>query len=914
MSLITNSALDRDLIDSDIESEPEENEYTNEEKKSIMIKNPFFSREKIIVDNFISKILNLNQKEIVSNFNSLYIICQKNNGVINDSFYDEEISIQDLENFVNNLTIMEGNFKMLYNPVHKSACVVINSSYLSLFKSNIKFEESELVLPLINLSENNVRLYLKQFDGIFTIKDYITTKVVNQFYKNTSSAITYFCANIINSMEESCYWSKRFNTKLNITNKFINRGFNLTLNQRVKDANLKSILQEVNNIPREGDNYFGFLFKKKKYVDISSSINKNGYTLYRITDSKENLSSNDVNFLLENCNNNFEIYKLLCNLLISKDYCHLILNDIDKLIKLNNGDYYDKRYEKINIFKKYILAFKYAIGYSWLTFYTEESIKKSKITDEDRFVFSINTANKLYDFPLHYENIHHNPYLPILISRDIIDINNNCVGVDATHRSRVYGVVNFEEFKKNFNIFLCSAADVDLLKGLNWNNIGISGSVIPACITKFNPLEKQFLDNKDRYFNEYYSNSDIDVMCNIQDPFKYIDKANDFFDTILQNFINITDSSLEKKISMKTVKSVAIIVNETFIRKNIVKDGKQFTYDYIFTNLDDFEVKKKFYDFYINWKIKENEKYMESPEWKNEKYISFFEIVPVEDIIIVFARTKSDWNKYWADIKDKNNKSTCLEDDLQELEKEYFNTTDVDSESLDDEIDDENILFKCHENLKFKISSKYLNHDFEFFKTKYEGSFFSTVSQFHLPCVRGFYNGNDVKLLPSCVSAAMTLINIDYKYFAGSKDPIEIINKYRMRGYTTLLNDSERIRLVSYSNKVEKWDKLYGGISKSNNNSINSIFGPRPISYSLFKPRSINSELYKERKPVDLNYRYFEVAEMPLESETYEIECENKEAKIKNMKMLMNDLTTIGSFGYVNPIKKWYFDAIYENF
>ena len=59
-----------------------------------------------------------------------------------------------------------------------------------------------------------------------------------------------------------------------------------------------------------------------------------------------------------------------------------------------------------------------------------------------------------------------------------------------------------------------------------------------------------------------------------------------------------------------------------------------------------------------------------------------------------------------------------------------------------------------------------MNHDFEFFKTRYEGSFFSTVSQFHLPCVRGFYNGDDVKLLPSCISAAMTLVNMDYKYFA----------------------------------------------------------------------------------------------------------------------------------------------------
>ena len=911
MSLLSNSELDRDIIDSDNESEQDHIEVSDSKKETIMIKNPFFSRDKIIVDNYISKILNLNQKEIISNFNSIYVICQKNNGFIKDNFYDEEISIYDLENFINNLTIIEGNFKMLYNPVHKSACVVINNTYLSLFKSDIEFENSELVLPLINLSENNVRLYLKQFNGIYTVKDYITTKVVNQFYKNTSSSVAHFSINLINSMEESCYWSKRFNTKLNITNKFINRGFNLTLNQRVKNTDLKSILQEVNEIPREGDNYFGFLYKKKKYVDIASSIKKNGYTLYRISDSADSLNNKDLDYLLDNCQNNYECYKLVCCLLISKDYCHLILNDINKLVKLINGEYYDQRYEQVNIFKKYILAFKYAIGYSWLTFYTEESIKKSRIIDEDRFVFSIDTASKLFCFPLHYENIHDNPYLPILISREIIDINNNCVGVDATHGIDSFGVVSLDKFRNNFNIFLCGDCKINLLEGLNWNNIGISGSIIPACITKYNPLEKQF-NSKNRFFNEYYCDSDIDVMCNLQDPFQYIDKAYEFYNLIVENCQKLNSHRFHKRmILMKDIKSVALIVNESFIRKNIINIDNKYSYDYIFTHLDDIEIKKRFYEFYVDWKIKENEKFMQSNQWRDEKYNHFFEIIPVENIIIIFARTKSDWEKYWTDIDTNKDKLNCLEDDLHELEKDYFCSSDIDSDEMQDEIDNDNILFKCHENLKFKISSKYLNHDFEFFKTRYEGSFFSTVSQFHLPCVRGFYNGVDVKLLPSCISAAMTLINIDYKYFAGSKDPIEIINKYRMRGYTTLLNDSERIRLVSYSNKVEKWDKLYGGILKSSNDSINSIFGPKPISYSLFKPRHVNKELYSENKPVDINYRYCEVNKKPLSEENYGVLDLEKR---RDAMVFMNELTTIGSFGYVNPVKKWYFDAIYENF
>ena len=76
MSLLSNSELDRDIIDSDNESEQDHIEVSDSKKEKIMIKNPFFSRDKIIVENYISKILNLNQKEIISNFNSIYVICQ----------------------------------------------------------------------------------------------------------------------------------------------------------------------------------------------------------------------------------------------------------------------------------------------------------------------------------------------------------------------------------------------------------------------------------------------------------------------------------------------------------------------------------------------------------------------------------------------------------------------------------------------------------------------------------------------------------------------------------------------------------------------------------------------------------------------------------------------------------------------
>ena len=71
------------------------------------------------------------------------------------------------------------------------------------------------------------------------------------------------------------------------------------------------------------------------------------------------------------------------------------------------------------------------------------------------------------------------------------------------------------------------------------------------------------------------------------------------------------------------------------------------------------------------------------------------------------------------------------------------------------------MLFKCHENIKYRIKASNLNHELELFKIRWP-TFFSTVCNFHLPCVRGYYDGKQVYLLPSCITAAMTLINFDY--------------------------------------------------------------------------------------------------------------------------------------------------------
>ena len=51
-------------------------------------------------------------------------------------------------------------------------------------------------------------------------------------------------------------------------------------------------------------------------------------------------------------------------------------------------------------------------------------------------------------------------------------------------------------------------------------------------------------------------------------------------------------------------------------------------------------------------------------------------------------------------------------------------------------------------------------------------------------------------------------------------NPIEIINKYRSRGFRTILNENEIKRLLEYSSVVPKWQVKYDLILRVNRRLI----------------------------------------------------------------------------------------------
>ena len=157
-------------------------------------------------------------------------------------------------------------------------------------------------------------------------------------------------------------------------------------------------------------------------------------------------------------------------------------------------------------------------------------------------------------------------------------------------------------------------------------------------------------------------------------------------------------------------------------------------------------------------------------------------------------------------------------------------------------------------------------------------------------------------MTPSCVSACMTQLNIDYKYFAGSKDPIEIINKYRMRGFGTILNKNEITRLIEYSNLVPKWKNMLSLDIKSNL-SVLKILGELDLDHGLFHP-SGTSNTDKYMKIGKYKFKVIIDSLNLIEAITYLYNTSNISDHLNLTKFI-----TINNHGYVEPVKKWLLNA-----
>jgi hypothetical protein len=635
------------------------------------------------------------------------------------------------------------NYKMTSIPIHVIKMITnfqnnfilfdVKEDDLLLFKFDGKTLENESIVYNLNeaillLPNHNwewfydkIEMFIK--DGIkdmntylFDYKDSLSQKINSDKFNDLMFHIR--------TSKDVLYWSNINKCQLNITSDWLKRDINFSDAKEINISLQKELEYKCNNYLQNDMN-------KYSYVDASSGVKTHKFKLYYIDDYK-NISIDKAiynllildNMFYTNLKLNTDTIINCC--LISKKYTQCILKNENILKYIQNN---------INIFKK-------SFSYAWLMMYLEEGILKSFIKKEDRCIFTLEEASKL---PI--TNTTMNMYIPLMVESNFIHM----FGGYRSNSKKTIQLSNIEEFKNRLKIFVTNY-NIDIFQNLDWKNLAISGSVIAAACRKYDPLEIDGGFTTNEFFNTYYENSDIDVMCDLPDYKSFIDKVM-YLVSVISDNIKEAFPMEDSLVTCIPIKTVALHLTKKYVNEKY--NGK----------ITDDEA----YAIYINMKTKEI-------KIDDIKYEKINEIVSIDNF------------KYYV-----------------------YNTERFDN----------NMNYNSNptytENIKYHISSPYMRRSLEVFKIKF--TFMATVSRFHLPCVRGYYDGSQVYLLPSAISALLTNKCIDYKYFAGVRSPFDIILKYIFRGYSIILNKKELIKIVEFIKNTPKWLHMYN----AHNMNIRSV-------------------------------------------------------------------------------------------
>ena len=864
------------LLDKDINFD----EYMPVIKKSKLISNYFYPNINKIQSEFNEKI---NNDDLYKRYGTPYIVCLKDKSKFDNFYYDEKITEEQLNEIIDSIEIISIKYKVLTGSLYKYLTLIsaeiFNSNFTIYDKFNKKYVANNniLICSLLRFKYSNIIEYLKQFNGLCNFINIYNTYIINEYFGqfNDISTVRNNLILMINNMDETNYYVNYNNCLINITNNFQKRNFNNKIVNKLKNNNIINILNNINK-----NNIYSLDIQKSEYVDPSIVINNNGYNIYKIYNNVlyDILKNDNFNDLFCKFNEQ-EKYYMINNSLVSKDLCHYIINNKFILEHINNN------------MSRYAQIIRYTLGYTWITLYIEECIQKLYIKNTDRFIFKIETASLLPWFPYSISKLNICPYLPLLIDNELINANRNILGGEQIFVSSErykelfrYGITKKDKFIERFNQFVSGKENINLFENINWENIAVCGSIMACCLPNFNTVMcNHFVNNNINFIsfiNEYYKDADIDIMCSISDIYEYIDKINEITEIIQNNIIKYYKlNDTFNIIDIYSNKSVSIIINKEFIQKHLL-DVLNMNYYDIINNINNIKIKQEIYKHYIKWfkdnlEISLKNNYV---KFLNAKYHQLYIPVDIDNINIIFINDKLD--------KNKSNNNNFIDNADKDFDKEK----DFEEEDYIDEIFNNNtIVFSIKTNYKYRISSAYLPHSIEIFQVK-NNNFFSTVGRFYLPIVRSYYDGNNVYITPSCISACMTLINIDYKYFSGSKDPIEIINKYRMRGFGTILNNIEIDKLIRYSYLVEKWKKIYNINNKRNNRGILGSFRIHKDYFNLSNIDFVQYNILTNNEICDIIKKIYNT-------------------KSNN---LISNFITINKYGYIEPVRKWIIDASYE--
>ncbi len=386
-------------------------------------------------------------------FRHVYILCPfttLNDDYIND-MWSKRIDKDKFNSILNEMIIYKASISIVRNMVHYSNISYCPSELLQICnKFKYQLEENILVLPIYTISFLNIQKYIDNFNGVNTFNNFYDILIMNNYFGNEiENKYKDKLMVIIKNLEETNYWSLSYNCMMNMTKLFDKRQFNLNI-LKTYDKSLINIFTNIEKSPIKG-NYIEQIFKTKNYVDPSEILKKKGYKLYSKVWSCE-YKNDDITLLFKNLDDDFKYY-IFCNLIVSKQYCHLIINNKDVLTIM-------KPFINNNIH-----LLKYLFGYAWIRLYFEETINKFRVKTDDMYIFDINTANLLPVFHFNHENPYINPYMPIIVAINSLrpSINIGGIKIDINDYKDIR-ICTLDEFKIRLNLFISGDANINMLE------------------------------------------------------------------------------------------------------------------------------------------------------------------------------------------------------------------------------------------------------------------------------------------------------------------------------------------------------------------------------------------------------------------------------------------------------------------
>jgi len=888
---------------------------TKKKNSNTLILNPFFVSMKG------GNILEVENKKIYQNYKSAYIMCLKDDININEK-RDELINIlsknikkDDLKKTCSNFVLIKTNGSIIRNYQLKRRSNIISNDILNEYfpiNENNKYELTEIIIPLYELKETEAKNYAQIYGTNANIKEIGNTiAMLSKYNRINTQMIDNKVMNMITSIDCTSYWSDNKNCNFNMDDVFNSRS--LTYNGHRLDKirfatirgakSLNNLLTQINKEGKNNDYHFN---------DISDKSTKNEHmTIYRVLKDMENrtfYASQDIGqfgYSKEDVADVFDMivsekyrFEMLNMMMTSKDLCHFVVNN--KRVLERNKD----------LFEKYKPLYAYLMGYAWTTLYLEGSIFNTKSTRQHRYVFDIETANKLPVFPFSLTNVHNNPYITLLLNRDLIDPETNCMSINFLEKYEpYYGVCSKEEAIRRFNIFACGDSKKNVFEGIDNKIFSFSGSAMPACLMKRSPLMDRtgtLGDDSDKafkqYFDGYYGEADIDMMCYTSSTAEFIGHGTKLLEILTKNL-----ECQRTDIKIKPNKKMAVILTKHFFKECVDDLNYETKSEYkpnelikLFEeNLSDNNesyntlpghILEYFHNDYVTEKKRIIKKWKKSQE---ENKITFD-----SDLL----------DSYHQTVEPKEMNIKLVSYDLPEfaLAKKdseiYYFVNDFRDDEHKVPKDKNYLVMKYSESIKYKINTGDKTREIELFKIDTKDPF-GTVARFHKPCVRAYYQDGTFYMLPSFITAMMTLINIEYKYFAGSRDPIEIINKYRNRLFSVILNTNEKKSMIMYDKLIDQ--------NKDNNKekSKSKFFGPQLLNSKMFKQ---NNKNWTEPSKLNSEPKYIKTCD---DLKEYYLD-NDKFTRMINNKLPYDifEMTTIMKNGYIRPydpyIARTYYNMI----